>query len=124
MARSGEIYIDLSSWGYDDISLGSYNSQDEETEFIGEEQVSAYGTMQILNIANKKRYKLNNPYIEYADYIKIRNFIISSMGQPVEIYIDTEGGNIIGTLRITATRKLVSGSTNDSYEMSLEIKEV
>ena len=121
---SGEIYIDLSSWGYDDISLGSYNAQEEETEFIGEEQTSAYGTLQILNIAGKKRYSLRNPYIEYADYMKIKNFIISSMGQPVEIYIDTEGGNIIGTLRITGTRKLASGNTNNSFEMDLEIREV
>ena len=125
MARNGQIYIDLTEYGFDNLDLGCYKSQDDNVNFKGEEQDSAYGTMQIYNIAAKKVKKLQSSLMDYEKYKSIENFIISSLGIPMQIYIDSEGGNLIAKIRITnAARELAANGTNDKYTITLEITQV
>jgi len=124
MAKSGEIYFDLSSWGYANISLGCYNSQDDSSNFIGSEQTSAYGTLSIFNIANKKQYSLQSTPMTFAEFKTIENFIISTAGSPVPVYIDTEGGTKICKARVSGNRIVSADGTNDKYKVNLNLQEV
>jgi len=122
MARDGDVHVKLS--GYSNISFGNYQTQSEEIGYIGEEQRSAYGTLQVFNIGAKKRFSLVSPPFSYADYKQRKNFLISVLGQPQEIYIDSEEGYVIAKITMTGQRILAHTDSNDKYIVNLSIEEV
>jgi len=122
MSLSGEVYIKTPSPYSDQVTLGYYSSQSESLVYDGSEELSPLGTIVPLFNSVRRAWSLSNSTpLTGAEYRQLLNTIQALHGGVYEINIDTEGGDILGTVRITGSRQVWHKDSNDYYVVSAEI---
>jgi len=122
MALDGEVYFLTPDPYADEVSLGCFAAQTDSLIYDGTEEVSVLGT--ILPFMNSVRcgFSLSEGSpISGANFRKLKNTLQSLHGAVIEIHIDSEGGNILGTIKITGARQVWHIDSNDYYRVSAEI---